>query len=117
VKQLKPAGGICYESTATASGMADRPIARCIDPMLLPPCSDAELCGRCGGYPVPKPRLTLYFRGLLIKLEHLGEFRNWTLVLRNSPDSNCRDAKCYRIGAAAEGELQKPGCGGGTGVG
>ena len=51
----------------------------------------------------PHPRLNLYFGGLLIKLEHLGDFRNWTLVLRNSSDSNCRDAKCYRIGAVGGG--------------
>ena len=75
--------------------------------MSLPPGSLVQYCYQAvAGTLSPHHKTTRYFGGLLIKIEHFGDLCNWTLVQRNSLDSNCRDANCYRIGAVAERGLQ-----------
>jgi hypothetical protein len=79
--------------------MADRPLPGALTPCHCRLGADAELAVTVAGTRSPHHKLTLYFGGLLIKIEQLAGLRNCTLGQCSSLDSNCRDAKCYRIGA------------------
>jgi hypothetical protein len=71
--------------------------------MLLPPWSWAQNFAVAeAGILSPHHKTNTYFTGVLIKIEQFAGLCNWTLVPRNSSDSNRDNTKCYRTGAVAE---------------
>jgi hypothetical protein len=78
------------------------PLAVALTTRLLPPWSWAQNFAVAeAGILSPHHKTNTYFTGILIKIEQLAGLCNWTLVPRNSSDSNWDSTKCYRIDANA----------------